>query len=948
VAHTVRVAVDGEQHQLEVEARESLWETLALRLGQRGANMGCDRAQCGACNVIVDGRAVNSCALLTARLDGAQVRTAAGLASGDGPGTIGLHPLQRAFWEEGAFQCGICTKGFLMTSLALLEHNPQPSHDEVVDALSGVLCRCGEQGRIVNAVLRAAAEMRDPSAAPPPRPTLMPATSEVLGTRVPRIHGRAQLTTDADFVSLMALPGQVFVRSLRSPYPRAKVLRVDASRAAQLPGVVAIYHAFNLPEPYRSIVIEGPPERRLLNTEVIHVGMPVAVVAAESLHALDDAMAEIEVDYEVLEPALDFERAAAYEQQWDNMFPGTVRNVLGPIVIGEPDEAMAAAEVVVESTSTTPYEQHLPLELRTGLYEWEGDRLTTWQTTHRTFDVRRELARWLALPEDSIRVIQTGFMGSSYGSADQLVEELALPAVVARLVGRPVRSMLSREESFLTSAHRGRTRTNVKMGLTRDSRLTALSVDVLYDGGTNAGLPPSAAAARGLTGVGVLGGWYPFQILYSYDNQRYAGTEVWTNNFRAGPMRGVGRHYGLFALETAMERAAHAVGADPLDFRLRNLNETGALFDELTGERPGLQFGRVGGHRQSLERAAQLIGWREKWHPPAAREVRPGVFHGMAIVSAIDRGGGKQGGTSKDGLPPPSTGQVLLHRDGTLEVRSGSTEVGAGQRTLLAMLAAQTTGISLDQVVIEPGVDTAFNTNTGPSNSSLQMNVGGWAIVDASEQVRDQIRRLAAAHFSNGMAVAPESVEIRDGWASAPGSSPVAVRDLVADLAEPIIGASDRRRQLTSESVATGAHAVEVEVDTRDGRIHIVRYVAVHDVGRVLNRLMLEQQVEGGVSMGLGGALYEELLIDWQTGLPINANILDYKPMAFGEAPPIVVDFVEVPQDYGPYGALAIGQASTPPVGPVLANAVHNATGVWMTDLPLTRERVLSAMGGTD
>lgn len=942
--HAVRLTVDGRPHAVTVEARESLWETLTLRLGQRGANLGCDRAQCGVCNVIVDGRSVNSCALLTARLDGGAVRTAAGLASG--PGLAALHPLQRAFWEEGAFQCGICTKGFMMSALALLERQARPSEAQIVEALSGILCRCGEQARIIRAVQRAAAEMADPAAAGAIGETLMPHTSEVLGTRVPRIHGSRQLTDEGDFVSLMSLPGQVFVKTLRSPYPRARVLGVDAGRAELMPGVVRVLHAFNLPEPYRSIIIEGPPERRLLNTEVIHVGMPVAVVAAESEHLAEDALAQIEVTYEVLEPAIDFEKAAGYEQQWDNFLPGTVRNVLGPVVIGDPETALAAADVLVECTSTTPYEQHLPLELRTGLYRWDGDSLTTWQTTHRTFDVRRELAKWLSLPEEQVRVIQTGFMGSSYGSADQLVEELALPAVVARIVDRPVRSMLTREESFLTSAHRGRAKTHVKMGVTRAGRLVGLSVDVLYDGGTNAGLPPSAAAARGLTGVGVLGGWYPFQILYTYDNQRYSGTEVWTNNFRAGPMRGVGRHYGLFALETAMERAAHAVGADPLDFRLQNLNEVGSLFDELTGEKPGLPFGRVGGQRQSLERAAQLIGWRDKWHPAAAREVRPGVLHGMAIVSAIDRGGGKQGGTSKDGLPPPSTGQVLLHPDGTLEVRSGSTEVGAGQRTLLAMLAAQTTGIPLDEVRIEPGVDTAFNTNTGPSNSSLQMNVAGWAVVDASEQVRDEVRRLAAPLLANGTSVAPESLEIRDGWVSLPGDGHrVAVREVVGRLDAPIVGASDRRRQLTAESVATGAHAVEVEVDTRLGKIDIVHYVAVHDVGKVLNRLMLEQQVEGGVGMGLGGALYEELLIDERTGLPVNANILDYKPMAFGEMPPITVDFVEVPQDYGPYGALAIGQASTPPVGPALANAFHNATGVWLTDLPLTRMRVLAALG---
>lgn len=946
--HRVRLTIDGREHEVAVEARESLWETLTLRLGQRGANLGCDRAQCGVCNVLLDGRAVNSCALLTARLDRREVRTVASLAVG--PRIADLHPLQRAFWEEGAFQCGICTKGFLMTSLALLDRDPDPTDREILEALSGILCRCGEQDRIVRAVRRAATEMAEGGPAQPARESLMPHTSDVLGTRVPRIHGRAQVTDEGEYVSLLALPGQAFVRSLRSPYPRARVRRVEASRAAAIPGVITIFHAFNLPEPYRSITIEGPPARRLLNEEVVQVGMPVAVVAAESDGIAEDALAEIEIEYEILEPSLDFLAAAGAPPQWDNALPGTLRNVIGPIVIGDPDEALREADVVIESVATTPFEQHVPLELRTGLYRWDGDTLVTWQTTHRTFDVRRELAKWLGLPEEQVRVIQTGFMGSSYGSADQLVEELAMPAVVARLIGRPVRSMLSREESFLTSAHRGRTRTRVRIGASRDGELQAVAVEVLYDGGTNAGLPPSAAAARGLTGVGVLGGWYPFQILYAYPHQRYEGTEVWTNNFRAGPMRGVGRHFGLFALETAIERAADAVGMDPLEFRLRNLNETGALFDELTGERPGLPFGRVGGQRASLLRAAELIGWREAWHPPAAREVRAGVFHGMAIVSTIDRGGGKQGGTSKDGLPPPSTGQVLLHPDGSLEVRSGSTEVGAGQRTLLAMLAAQTSGVPLDEVRIAPGVDTGFNTNTGPSNSSLQMNVAGWAIVEAAEQVRDQVRARAAAMLraADGGDVDPASLVVRDGVVSRPGTDEqVALRDVLSGLTGPIIGTSDRRRQLTAESVATGAHAVEVEVDTRTGAIEVVRYVAVHDVGRVLNRLALEQQVEGGIGMGLAGALYEELLIDPVTGLPLNANILDYKPLSILEVPPIVVDFVEFAQEYGPYGALAIGQASTPPVGPVLANAVHNATGAWITDLPLTRKRLLTALGGT-
>jgi putative selenate reductase molybdopterin-binding subunit len=948
--HRVAFVIDDVPQDVTVESRESLWETMVYRLGLRGANMGCDRAQCGVCNVVVDGTALNSCALLTARLGGKDVRTVAGLRSG--PGIGGLHPLQRAFWEEGAFQCGICTKGFIMTSYALLQRNPDPTEDEISQALSGILCRCGEQQRIFKAVKRAAAELAAGPAATGPADaptTLMPHTSEVIGTRVPRIQGLGSVTDEGPYISLMTLPGMVFVRTLRSPYPHARVVRIDASRAERLPGVVHVLHRFNLPAPYDSVSIEGPPPRYLLNERLVQVGMPVAVVAAESEHIADDAIALIEVEYEVLEPALDYLAAASAAKQWDNPLPGTIRTVMKPIVIGDPGPAMAEADIVVENVTTTPYEQHVPLELRTGLYVWDGETLITYQTTHRTFDVRRELARWLLIPEDQVRVIQTGFMGSSYGSADQVLEELVLPAVMAKIVGRPVRSMLSREESFLTSTHRGRTRTQVRLGVNRDGLLQALSVDILFDGGTNAGLPPSAAAARGLTGVGVIGAWYVFQILYSYPNQKYEGTEVWTNNFRAGPMRGVGRHFGLFALETAIEKAAYATGLDPLEFRLRNVNEQGAVFDELTGEQPGHPFGHPGGQRAALVRAAEMVDWKARWHPAGGREVRPGVFHGMSIVSAIDRGGGKQGGTSYAAPPPPSTGQVVLHQDGTLEVLSGSTEVGSGQRTLLAMIAAQASGIPLDEVVIASAVDTAVNTNTGPTNSSLQMNVAGWAILEAAAEVKQQLVALVSGKIGMGLGVDVEQLDVRDGWVFVKGDEQtrVSVKEVLAAADGPLTAASDRRRVIDVESVAVGAHAVEIEVDTRTGSIHILRYIAVHDVGRILNRMTLEQQVEGGVAMGIGGSLHEELLVDDQTGLPLNTNILDYKPAAMIELPPFEIDFLEFAQDYGPFGAVAIGQASTPPVGPVLANAFYNATGVWVTDLPLTRTRVKAAIGAT-
>jgi putative selenate reductase molybdopterin-binding subunit len=937
----VRMHVDGVTHEVDCDVRESLWETLVYRLGHRGANLGCERGECGACNVMIDGRSVASCLALTARLGrGQRITTVEGLRSG--PGIDGLHALQRAFWELGAVQCGACTKGAIVAAAALLRRRPDPDDEEIGRALIGVLCRCGAYARMAAAVAHAAREMRGDRAAT--RAPLVPATSEVLGLAVPRLHGLGSVTGDGEYVSLVSRPGMTFMRTLRSPYPHARLRRVDASRAEQRPGVVAVIHAFNVPERYRRLVVDaGPPPRYALDEELVQVGMPVALVVAESEHAADDAIAEIEVEYEILPAVLDYEAAADTRaaRHWHSDFPGTVRATYGPVTVGDPDATFPGCDAVVEQVTTTPHHQHVPIELRTGVYHWEGETLVTYQTSREPFTVRKKLADWLGMKEENVRVIQTGFMGGSFGNSDHIVEEVLLPAIAAKLTGRTVRSMLSRDESFLVSTHRGPSRTHVRLGVQRDGRLKALAVDALFDCGTNVG----ATDAGGTPGV--RGAWYPFQILYAYEHQTYRGTEVFTNNFRSGSMRGVGRNFGLFALETAMDKAAHAIGMDRLELRLRNVNERGAVFDETTGTQPGLPFGRPGGQRASLVRAAEMIDWPRATHAPGAREVRPGVFHGAAIVCSVDRGGGTLGGARNN--PPPSTGQVVLHPDGTLEVLSGSADQGAGQRTILAMIAAQTTGIPLDRITIAPGVDTALNTDTGPTRSSLQMNLGGWGVYEAAVSLKEQLLALAAARVSAdaGRAVKPEELDVRDGVVFAPDDPALraTVRDVVAELDAPLRAAGVHRGRYDTERVATGAHAAEVEVDTQTGSIAITRYVAVHDVGRMLNRQALEQQVEGGVVFGLGAVFWEHLLYDASTGLPVNPSILDYMVPRMFDAPTVEMDFVEFPQDYGPYGALPIGQASTPPTAPVVVNAVYNAVGVWMHDLPLSRERVLRAVG---
>ncbi len=770
---------------------------------------------------------------------------------------------------------------------------------------------------------------------------LMPHTSEVLGLRVPRIQGEGSVTGEGRYVSLMRLPGMLFVRMVRCPYARARILRVDARRAEALPGVAAVIHRDNVPAEYRDRPLEpGPPPRRLLQADVLQMGMPVAVVVAESEHAADDAVDAIEVEYEVGAPLLDYLRATNAVPQWENGAGGTIRAVFPPVIVGEPDAAFAGADVVIEQVTTTPYQHHVPIELRTGIYRWlPDDVLEVHLTTHEPYHSRSYLAKALGIPADRVRLIQTGYMGSSYGLADPDLEELVLPAIAARVTGRPVRYMQTREDNFLTTTHRGRSRTEVRLAVDHDGTMRAVGADITFDGGANAG----SGDAGGTSGV--RGGRYLFQVVYDIPHHRHDGVEVFTNNFRAGPMRGVGRSFGLFALETAVEKAAYAIGADPLELRLRNLNERGTRFDEKTGAPGGRPFTNPGGGRASLLRAAEMIDWKRRWHAPGASEVRPGVFHGIAIVAAADRGGGY---SPDGGFSIPSTGQVLLHPDGTLEVLSGSADQGAGQRTLVAMIAAQTLGVPLDDVLIAPQVDTAVNTDTGPTHASFQMNLGGWGVFAAARDARRQLLEAAARHFAaaRGPARAGD-YDVRDGvvFAKADGAVRAPIAEVLRGRGAPLegVGVHDRP-DASSERVACGAHAAEVEVDTATGLVRVVRYVAVHDVGRVLNRLAVEQQIEGGVLFGLGGALFEELLYDGQTGLALNANILDYKAPAISDFPRIELDFVEFPQAYGPYGALAVGQASTPPTWPVVVNAVHNALGLWLHDLPLTRKKVLDVL----
>ncbi|MBI4578673.1 MAG: xanthine dehydrogenase family protein molybdopterin-binding subunit [Planctomycetes bacterium] len=750
---------------------------------------------------------------------------------------------------------------------------------------------------------------------------------EVLGKRIPRIQGLGVVTGIGRYVQNRTVPGMLYMRTLRSPHPHARIKSVDVSKAEKLPGVVKVLHRGNLPKEYQNVRIgSGPPNRTLFNEEVFEVGAPIAAVAAESEHIADEAIRQIGVEYEVLPAVLDMLEGMkpSAAKQWENRLDGTIINVETPFVRGEGDAALAQAEVVVQSVSGRSTEQHLALEPTSSLSYWDNDRLVVYYTSQWAHGVRSGLAQALKLPQNKVRVIQPGYMGSGYGYRSGIDLAEAHAAILARMTARPIKTIYTREEDFVTRTHRPQFRNEMKLGVNRDGSLAFGRFKVYANVGAQ-----RAGAANGA--------WFNMYNLYQIPNLKLEAVDVFTNSYKSGPYRCVSHPNGTFALEITMEKAAYTIGMDPVEFRLKNLNEVGNPDTKKPFSNPGI--------RTCITQAADRIGWKQTWHAPRAREVRPGVFHGIGLAAhACSHGGGGN----------PITGQMIVNTDGTVQCVSASNELGDGQRTLVAMVAAESLGVPLHSVTVTPWVDTDFTTDTLGTFGSVQTNTGSYAMYQAGQDARRQILEWAARKLADDarkkneqLTVQPDELDLRGGEVvvKSDPSRKLKLGEVVGFRGGPIIGQYVGQQDTKWERTAWAAHAAEVEVDTVTGSVKVVKFVAAHDVGRALNPFALEQQIEGGVVMALGATLTEEMLVDAATGLPLNPNMLDYKPLSIKDAPrQIEVVLVEHPKEYGTYGAHGIGEPPMGPPAPAVVNAVYNAVGVWVENMPLTRAKLLAAL----
>ncbi|HLG74244.1 MAG TPA: xanthine dehydrogenase family protein molybdopterin-binding subunit [Chloroflexota bacterium] len=749
---------------------------------------------------------------------------------------------------------------------------------------------------------------------------------KIIGKPIPRVQGLGIVTNMGQYTENMVRAGMLFTRTLRSMYPHAKITKVDTSKAEKVPGVHYILHRGNLPPEYQDVSLgSGPPFRYIFNEEVYEVGSPIAVVAAESEHIADEAMRQIEVEYQVLPAVVDLQEAmkSSTPKQWDNKLDGTILSVSPPLVRGNPDQAKA--DKTIELVANKPVEQHVALELTNSLSWWENDRLIMYYTSQWAHGVRQNLSQMLKIPQNRIRVIQPGWVGSGYGYRSGIDLSEVHAAILAKLTGRPVRNTYTRYEDFVTRTHRNQFRNEIKMGVNNDGSIQFANYKVYANVGAQ-----RAAAANG--------SWINWQVLYKIPNLKLEAVDVFTNSYKSGPYRCVSHPNGTFALELTMDHAASAIGMDPVDFRLKNLNEDGNPDNKKPFSNPGI--------RDCIQQAADKIGWKNKYHAPKAKEVRPGVYHGIGLAAhACSHGAGGQ----------PATGQVILNTDGTIQAVSATNDIGDGQRTEMMMIAAESLGVPYNAMSISTAVDTDFTTDNSGTFGSQQTNTGGRGMYEAAQDLKKKLLTVGAAKFAadakkagKDLSVKPEDLDVVDGYVvhKTDPSLKSTLGNIATFAGGPMTGSALYRQDPKWERIAWGAHAAEIEVDTMTGGITILNYVAAHDVGRALNPFALEQQIEGGVVMATGAALTEEMLIDKATGLPLNGNLLDYKPLSIKDAPLADVILVEHPKEYGTFGAHGIGEPPMAMPAPAIANAIYNAIGVWITEPPFTREKIQAALKG--
>ncbi|HXV07619.1 MAG TPA: molybdopterin cofactor-binding domain-containing protein [Burkholderiales bacterium] len=894
-----------------------LSDVLRDELGLTGTKVGCSAGDCGACTVLLDGEQVCSCLVAAAQVRGRRVTTVEGLAQ------VGrLTRLQRAFLAHGAAQCGICTPGMLMAAADVLARNPAPTEQDVLDGLAGVLCRCTGYRKIVEAVLASAgADIDSPQ----------PAAGAAVGSRAAKPDGPPKVTGAEVYAADRVPEGALWLRVIRSPHARARFRLGDLQplRAGH-PGLVAVFTARDVPVNSFGIFPQVKDQPVLADGEVRFRGEAVAALVG----GYDDVMAvqehEVPIEWSPETPLADMDAALAAQGRPLHAFAPDNVLIRGRLVKGDVDAALAAAAHVAQGEFTTSYVEHAYIEPEAGYAECMRDaaggaRLRIFACTQTPYMDREEVARVLGLRAEQVHIVPSAVGGGFGGKLDIALQPLL--ALAAWKLGRPVRCVYTRPESMLSTTKRHPGRMRARFACDANGRLTA--ADFLGDFNTG------AYASWGNT----VANRVPIHASgpYLVPNVRALTRAVYTNGPIAGAFRGFGVPQSTIVHEALLDELAEKVGMDRLELRLLN----------------AIRAGQATATGQMLRASAGLAECLRRLEPAwqAALSAVAG-FNACHHALSGSRRGRRRGagvacmwyGIGNTVIANPSTMRVGLRRNGRLFLYNGAVDIGQGSNTILPQICADAVGLPLalfDQVM----GDTDLTADAGKSSASRQTFVSGNAARAAGEALRGKLLACLRVSAQAQLRIVGTDLVALDRGTQKRLDLTALEADRNGDVAvgegyfDPPTTPLDRDGQgVPYATYGFAAQMAEVEVDLELGTVRVLKVHAAHDVGRAINPTQVEGQIHGGIAQGLGMALMEEYVAGKTD------NLHDYLIPTIGDVPPIVVHIVEHPEPLGPFGAKGVGEPALIATAPAIFNAIHHATGVRITHVPATPDRVRQAI----
>ncbi|HET7749366.1 MAG TPA: molybdopterin cofactor-binding domain-containing protein [Terriglobales bacterium] len=886
---------------------ERLSKVLREQLGLTGTKVGCDAGDCGACTVLLDGESVTACLVAAGQAEGREVTTVEGLR--ERPPLCGR--LQDSFLRHGAAQCGICTPGMLVAATALLEGNPRPSENEVMDAIGGVLCRCTGYRKIIHAILQANAQQDE----------VVADAGEAVGKRLARLDGKRKVEGSEIFGGDGIPAGALVARAIRSPYDRARFSFGDLEAfVAGHPGIHAVFTAKDIPgENCYGVIPPFADQPVFAEKETRFRGEAVAAVVgeAEAVEELDTA--EFPVRWEELPALTTMEAALApnapriHAQREGNVL------VCGRVARGDVEKALAEADVVVEEEYETGFVEHAYIEPEAGWARRVGDNIEIEACTQSPYMDRADIARILGIPPEAVRIIPTAVGGGFGSKLDLSVQPFV--ALAAWHLRQPVGMVYTRFESILSTTKRHPARMRIRAGASREGKLMALDFSADFNTGAYSSWGPTVAARVPVHASGP----------YVVPHYRALTRAVHTNLVPAGAFRGFGVPQTAIAQEQAYDELANRLGMDRLEFRILNAltNDTPTVTGQVLGAGVGIR--------------ACLEALRPKWKAALAEAA---AFN-SAASGPLRCGVGVAGmwyGCGNTSLPNPSTMRVGLKADGRIALHQGAVDIGQGSNTIVTQICADALGAPIERFDLVSG-DTAITPDCGKTSASRQTFVTGKAAQMAGTELRGAIVKLASCcecatlHFEEGRVTVKERgkehvLSLRELPLDEHGY--VLTREATFD---PPTRPLDADGQGIPYAVfGFGAHMAEVTVDTELGTVKVLKITAAHDVGRAINPTLIEGQIEGGAAQGLGQALMEEFFPGK------GENLHDYLIPTAGDMPPVESILIEDPSPIGPFGAKGIGEQAVIPTAPAILNAICHATGVRIRRAPATPDRLRAAI----